>query len=110
MTDTDTITLSRTEYDALVSRNEELEDRLLAMEAEDGSRIPHEVAILIMSGMSPLAAFRNHLGISLRGLSQKTGISRSYLSEIERGRKSGSTATISRIAEELGTNIDTLIM
>ncbi len=110
MTDTDTITLSRTEYDALVSRNEELEDRLLAMEAEDGSRIPHEVAILVMSGMSPLAAFRNHLGISLRGLSQKTGISRSYLSEIERGRKSGSTATISRIAEELGTNIDTLIM
>ena len=102
MTDTDTITLSRTEYDALVSRNEELEDRLLAMEAEDGSRIPHEVAILVMSGMSPLAAFRNHLGISLRGLSQKTGISRSYLSEIERGRKSGSTATISRIAEELG--------
>ncbi len=110
MTDTDTITLPRTEYDALVSRNEELEDRLLAMEAEDGSRIPHEVAILVMSGMSPLAAFRNHLGISLRGLSQKTGISRSYLSEIERGRKSGSTATISRIAEELGTNIDTLIM
>jgi DNA-binding XRE family transcriptional regulator len=110
MTDTNTITLARTEYDALISRNEELEDRLLAMEAEDGSRIPHEVALLVMSGMSPLAAFRKHLGITLRGLSQKTGISRSYLSEIERGHKSGSTATLSRIAEELGTNIDTLIM
>lgn len=110
MTDTDTITLTRAEYDALVLRNEELEDRLLAMEAEGGSRIPHEVALLVMNGMSPMAAFRKHLGVSLRALSQKTGISRSYLSEIERGQKSGSAATLSRIAEELGTNIDTLIM
>ena len=43
MTDTNTITLARTEYDALISRNEELEDRLLAMQAEDGSRIPHDL-------------------------------------------------------------------
>ncbi len=110
MTNADTITLTRAEYDALVSRNEELEDKLSAMEAEDGSRIPHEVALLVMDGMSPLAAFRKHLGVSLRDLSQKTGISRSYLSEIERGLKPGSMPTLSRIAEELGTNIDTLIM
>ena len=110
MTDTDTITLPRAEYDALVSRNEELEDRLSAVEAEDGSRIPHDVALLVMNGMSPLAAFRKHLGVSLRDLSQKTGISRSYLSEIERGLKPGSMPTLSRIAEELGTNIDTLTM
>ncbi len=110
MTNADTITLTRAEYDALVSRNEELEDKLSAMEAEDGSRIPHEVALLVMNGMSPLAAFRKHLGVSLRDLSQKTGISRSYLSEIERGLKPGSMTTLSRIAEELGTNIDTLIM
>ena len=110
MTDGDTITLTRAQYDALVSHNEELEDRLLAMEAEGGSRIPHEVALLVMNGISPLAAFRKHLGVSLRDLSQKTGISRSYLSEIERGLKPGSTAILSRIAEKLGTNIDTLIM
>ena len=108
MTDGDTITLTRAQYDALVSRNEELEDRLLAMEPEDGSRLVHEVAILVIDGMSPIAAFRKHLGVSLRDLSQRTGISRSYLSEIERGLKPGSPATLSRIAKELGTNIDTL--
>ena len=75
MTDPDTVTLPRAEYDALVARNEELEDRLLAMEAEGGSLIPHEVALLVMRGMSPIAAFRKHLGVSLRDLSQKTGIS-----------------------------------
>ena len=44
MADTGTITLPRAEYDALIARNEELEDRLAALDADDGSRIPHDVA------------------------------------------------------------------
>lgn len=110
MTDQETITLARAEYDALVSRNEDLEDLLLAMEADDGSRIPHEVALLIIRGETPLAAYRKHLGITLRDLSRKTGVSPGYLSEIERGLKSGSTAALSRIAAALDTSIDTLLI
>ena len=43
----------------------ELEDRLAALDAEDGSRVPHEVAVAIMRGQSPVRAFRGHLGITL---------------------------------------------
>ncbi len=104
-----TVTLTRTAYDALIARNEELEDRLAAIDADDGSRIPHAVALAIMRGQRPLAAFRNHRGLTLRGLAEQTGIAASYLSEIERGRKPGSAAALSRISAALDTTIDALL-
>ena len=110
MADTGTITLPRAEYDALLARNEELEDRLAALDADDGSRIPHDVALAIMRGENPVAAFRNHLGITLRDLSERTGVAASYLSEIERGLKPSSAATLSRIANALGTTIAALMV
>ncbi len=88
------------------SRNGELRDRLAALDADDGSRIPHDVALAIMRGANPITAFRSHLGITLRDLSERTGVAASYLSEIERG----STATLSRLANALATTIDTLVM
>ena len=36
MTSEETVTLTRTKYDALISRNDELEDRLAALDADDG--------------------------------------------------------------------------
>lgn len=53
MADAGTITLPRAEYNALIARNEELEDRLAALEADDGSRIPHDVALAIMPAKTP---------------------------------------------------------
>lgn len=109
MTETQTITLTRKQYHALLNHKEELEERLAALDADDGNRIPHEVALAIMRGESPFLAFRHHLGITLRDLSKRTGIGVSYLSEIERGIKSGSAATLSRIATVFSTTIDTLV-
>ena len=110
MANTDTITLSRAEYDELLTRKQELEETLAARDADDGNRIPHEVALAIMRGKSPFIAFRHHFGITLRDLSEQTGIGASYLSEIERGIKSGSTAAVSRIAAAFHTTIDILVM
>ena len=109
MTSEETITLTRKEYDALVERNIELEDRLAALDADNGVRIPHEVAIAIINGKRPTLAFRNHQGVTLQELSQRTGLAVSYLSEIERGRKAGSTSALTRIASALGTTIDVLV-
>ncbi len=54
MTSEETITLPRAEYDALIERNEELEDTLAALETDDGSRVPHEAALAIIRGQSPI--------------------------------------------------------
>ena len=109
MTSEETVTLTRAEHAALIERNSELEDRLAALDADDGIRVPHEVALAIIRGESPILAFRNHLGVTLRELSGRTGISASYLSEIERGRKPGSASALARIAGALGTTIDTIV-
>ena len=94
----------------MVTRNVETEDRLAALDTDDGSRIPHEVALAIMRGANPVAAFRSHAGITLRDLSLKTGVAATSLSEIERGLKPGSAAILSRIARALHTTIDSLVM
>ena len=109
MTSEETISVPRTEYEALRERNLELEDTLAALEADDGNRVPHEVALAIMRGESPVLAFRSHLGLTLRELSARTGIAASYLSEIERGRKPGSTSALARIAAAVGATIDSLL-
>ena len=109
MTDTDTITLTRAQYEALLAEKATLEDQVAALDADDGSRIPHEVALAIMEGKHPIVAFRTHLGMTVRDLAARTGTATGYLSEIERGRKPGSAATLSRIAEVLGTTIDALV-
>lgn len=109
MTSEPTVHLTQTAYRALLARNEELEDRVAALEADDGSRIPHPVALAIIRGESPLGAFRAHRGLTLRELARQAGISPSYLSEIERNRKPGSTAALAKLAVTLHTTIDTLL-
>ena len=109
MTDTDSVTLTRLEYDALIARTEELEDALAARMADDGSRIPHEVALAVMDGARPVVAYRRHRGLTLRDLAARTGLAVGYLSEIERGLKPGSASALSRIADAVGTTIDTLV-
>ena len=109
MTETDSVTLTRSEYDALIARTEELEDALAARMADDGSRIPHEVALAIMDGERPVVAYRRHRRLTLRQMAARTGLAVGYLSEIERGLKPGTTSALSRIADAVGTTIDTLV-
>ena len=109
MTSEETITLTRKEYDALIERNRELEDRLAALGADDGVLVPQEVALAIIDGKRPILAFRDHQGVTLQQLSYRTGLAVSYLSEIERGRKPGSASALARIARALDTTIDVLV-
>ena len=109
MTSEETVTLTRREYDALIERNNQLEDMLAAQDADDGVHVPHEIALDIMRGKGPIQAFRSHQGITLRELSERTGIASGYISEIERGLKPGSASALARIASALGTTIDVLV-
>ena len=110
MTSQETVTISRAEYDALIAHNAELEEHIAALEADDGSHIPHTVALDIMRGDSPLSAYRRYRRLTLRQPADATGTTASYISEIERGLKPGSAATLVRLAEALDTRIDVLTM
>ena len=106
---TDTITLTRVQYEALIAEKEALQDQVAALDADDGTRIPHEVALAIIRGERPIVAFRTYRGVTVRDLAARAGIAPGYLSEIERGRKPGSATALFRIAEALGTTIDALV-
>ena len=111
MTNMETITVSKAKYEALVQHNEDLEDVLAAIDADRTSaRVPHVVAVAIANGESPITAFRTHRGLSLRELAKRVETSAGYLSEIEGGIKPGSAAVLARIARELGTTIDALLI
>ena len=68
MTDTDTNTLTRAQYEALLAEKETLEDQVAALDADDGSRIPHEVALAIMQASARSSRFETHLGVTVRDL------------------------------------------
>jgi mRNA interferase RelE/StbE len=106
---TETITLSREEYEAMQARIVDLEDILAARTAEQGARIPHDVAVRIMEGENPVRAWREHRGFSLRQLARTADVAPSYLSEIESGHKPGSVDALNRLAQALETTIDALV-
>ncbi|GAB3224603.1 helix-turn-helix domain-containing protein [Spirosoma arcticum] len=56
-----------------------------------------------------LKQLRNDLGISTYELANRTGLSPSYLNEIEKGKKYPKTEKVFSIAKALGTDYDTLV-
>lgn len=56
-----------------------------------------------------LRQFREHKGLSLTDFAGLTGLSVSYLTEIERGKKYPKAEKIARLAEALGKNYDDLV-
>ncbi len=64
---------------------------------------------MIFRGKSPVLAFRHHRGLTVRQLSEKSGVAAGYISEIERGVKPGSVSELAQLASVLGTSIDVLV-
>jgi DNA-binding Xre family transcriptional regulator len=76
--------------------------------AEETEVFPFDVAERFLDGEHPVKVLREHRRISLRGLAEKAGISASYLSEIETGKKPGSFEAMARIATALDVSLDLL--
>jgi len=56
-----------------------------------------------------IKARREQLGLTLRALALKSGVSSSMISDIERGTKSPTISTLSAIARALGTPVSALV-
>jgi DNA-binding XRE family transcriptional regulator len=63
----------------------------------------------IMDGASPVKVYRTHRGLTQRSLAVGMGISRSYLAEIESGKKRGSVTVLCRAATVLNVDLDMLV-
>jgi DNA-binding XRE family transcriptional regulator len=114
---TDTITLSRTEYEGLLDRLEDAEDmaaldrlesRLAAAgpEAALADYLAVELVKRLSAGEHPIRVWRAHRGLTREGLAAAAGVSPSYLTEIETRRKPGSFEAIAKIAAALRISLD----
>ena len=91
--------------DAMLS-DEELHD--LAISADEES-FPIEVVDQLLAGENPIAVFRRHRGLRQRHLAEAAGINPVYLSQIERGKRTGSARTLAALAKALRVELDDLI-
>ena len=85
--------------------NEEVYDRAMA---ERGESFPIEVADRLVAGENPVKVYRNHRGLTQNELAAAVGIHKMYLSQIETGRRVGSTKTLAALASALNVTLDDL--
>ena len=115
----DTVTLSRAEYETVIERLEDAEDlaAVAAAEAREtalgkenvwADYLPVELVKALLDGEHPVRVWRRHRGVSADALAATAGLSPSYLSEIETGRKPGSLDAIIKIAAALKVSLDEL--
>jgi DNA-binding XRE family transcriptional regulator len=80
-----------------------------AVARDDGLRYPAAVALALADGTPALKAWREHKGLTLQALADATQLSRAFLSQIETGKRTGSAATLKKLADALGVPVGALI-
>ena len=77
--------------------------------SEGEEAFPIDVADRLLAGENAVRVYRDHRGMTQKQLAGAAGINPIYLSQIERGRRTGSTRTLVAIAGVLGVDLDDLI-
>ena len=117
MTKPDTVTLPRAEYEALLDRLEEAEDKaaLDGLEARIANLgfaqatkdyLPIDLVGRLFAGEHPVRIWRLHRRLTRESLAKKARVSPSYLTEIETRRKPGSLDAIVKLAAALEVSLD----
>jgi hypothetical protein len=108
-----TRTVSRVEYEKLLERIEDIEDVLHAREIERTTKpedyLPVALVERMLAGEHAVRIWREHRGMSLRGLAAAARIPASYVSDIESRKKPGSVAAYKALAKALGVRVDDLV-
>jgi DNA-binding XRE family transcriptional regulator len=76
----------------------------------DEEFFPVDLIKQIMGGQSPMKVYRTYRGLTQQALAEGMGISRSYLAEIESGKKSGSVRVLCMAATILAVDLDMLVV
>ena len=110
----DTVTLSRADFEALAELVVDAQDMtdveavMARITAGETEVFPFEVAERLLDEEHPVKVFREYRGHSVRRLAEVAGVSPSYLSEIETGKKPGSFEAMTQIATALSVPLELL--
>jgi hypothetical protein len=110
--------LPRKEYEALAAKAAEADEdmgtaRLVARARKEIASgvplIPKKIADRIAEGENVLRVLREWRDVTQLYLSFKTGIGQGYISDLESGRRKGTTVALKKIAEALNVPLDLLV-
>lgn len=71
--------------------------------------VPSEVAYAILDGGNPIKVWRNYRGLSQQALAKEAEMSAAYLSQLETGKRQGTTAVLAAIASALNVALDDIV-
>lgn len=102
------------EYQKLLAAQEMLADIRAYDEAkaslEAGQElIPSQVVYALLDGENPIRVWRVFRALTQQQLADKAEISKPYLSQLESGKRRGTTDVLKRIAEALGVSLEDLV-
>jgi DNA-binding XRE family transcriptional regulator len=101
------------EYARLTSEGAEAllsDERLYDTAKNEGEEsFPIEVADRLLASDNPIGVYRSYRNMTQQELAAEAGINTAYLSQIETGRRTGSTKTVAAIARALDVAVDDLI-
>ena len=72
--------------------------------------VPSEVTYALLDGQNPLKVWREYRGLTQKELAKVAEISVPYLSQIETGKRTGSTAVLANLAEALDLTLDDIVV
>jgi len=79
-----------------------------AIERGDEELIPAEVVNAILDGQNPIKVWREYRGLTQQQLADAIQISKPYISQIETGKRTGTTEVLSAIAKALDVSLEQL--
>ena len=70
---------------------------------------PIEVADRLLMGDNAIRVYRDYRGLTQKQLAEKASFNAVYLSQLERGQRTGSARTLTTLAKALGVAVDALL-
>ncbi len=81
-----------------------------AIESGEQELIPAEVTFALLDGNNPVKVWREYRRLSQQQLASAIGISRLYLSQIEKNKRTGATEVLLAIARALKVTLDNIVI
>jgi ribosome-binding protein aMBF1 (putative translation factor) len=110
--------LPRKDYEALAAKAQEADEdigtvRLVARARKEivagAPLIPKEIVDRIIAGENAMRVLREWRGKTQLDISYKTNIGQGYISDLESGRRKGTTAALKKIADVLKVPLDLIV-
>lgn len=80
-----------------------------AIEQGKEELIPGEIAFALLDGENPIKVWREYRGMTQQQLAEKVDISTPYLSQIETGKRTGTSEILLAIARVLEVTLDDIV-